>query len=156
MTISDDLTDVLEDHPAFEETGAGHRLTTLQVEGIVRVVDRTLLVEVELPTLETVVRDAVVPDVVAAEWFETVSRRLEEGYDVARSPPADPVRVERDPRRVVVRYRIDPEDAEVAVADAKALAEYAQGTYVQGAIPGYSYGSPLDELLSGAWDVGTD
>ncbi|MFW6448764.1 MAG: DUF5813 family protein [Halobacteriota archaeon] len=151
--MDDALRDALADHPALERVDGSYRVTTLAVAATITVEGETIVVEVVLPALGVSVRDAVVPEVVEEEWSETLPRRLEDGYDVARSPPAAPVDVERTPTAVTVRYAIEPTDARGGVADAKALAEFTQGTYVQGAIPGYEYDPPLAELLAGAWDA---
>ncbi|MFC7158105.1 DUF5813 family protein [Halomarina halobia] len=46
------------------------------------------------------------------------------------------------------------EDAERAPDVAKALAEYAEGTYVEGIVPGYTYRPPVSELLARAQQSG--
>ncbi|MFW6448224.1 MAG: DUF5813 family protein [Halobacteriota archaeon] len=152
--MNEALAAALDGHPALEAVDGHHRVGTLAVEATVAVEGDGLVVRVALPALGVVVRDAVVPEVVEDGWFETLRRRLEDGYDVARSPAAAPVAVDRSPTAVTVRYALDPVDPRVGVADAKALAEFAQGTYVQGAIPGYEYDPPLGELLAGAWEAG--
>lgn len=155
MTRADDLDQALDAHAAFDQSAAGYRLATLTVDAVVTPTAEAVTIRVVVPSLEVTVKNEVVPAVVVAEWFETFKRRLEAGYEVARRPAASPVEVDRGGNEVTVTYRIEPGDPAVTVADAKAIAEFVQGTYVQGAIPGYDYGPPLGDLLSGAWDAGS-
>ena len=146
----DALTDALVSHPTFEADDGAFRLTSAALESSVSVHGGTLRVRVWIPTLGEVVTDDEPSPVVEDAWFDTLERRLLEGYDVTRSTAAAGAEVERSDTEVVVTYTIESDTPSTAVDDAKALIEYAIGTYVQGAIPGYTYDTPLGDLLETA------
>lgn len=144
------MEQALIEHPAFEPGASGYILTTSPLDAVVVPGGDRLEITVRMPALRAVVRDATVPDVVEASWFETLSRRLDDGYDVARVAAGGPPVVDSTDDTVSVTYRIVGDAPEVAVEDAKAIIEFVVGTYLQGAIPGYEYDSPMRELLSNA------
>lgn len=152
--MDDDLTAALEEHPTFAVRGDTYRLTSAALESSVTVEDDTLVVTVVVPTLAAVVTDAAVAPVVEDDWFDTLERRLREGYDVTHSQAVAEADIERADDEVVVTYAIEAAHPETAAADAKALIEYVVGTFVQGAIPGYTYDAPLANLLETAFDRG--
>jgi hypothetical protein len=113
-------------------------------------------VEVRAPTLQAATADAV-GDSVAAGWFETYDRRLEDAAMAVRHD------VELTERRVfeeagdaVAVFAFEWGDADEAPGIAKALSEYVEGTYVEGIVPGYEYEPPVSELLSAARRSGGD
>lgn len=152
--VEEALVTALEDHPAFEAGDGAFHLTSATLESEVAVVRESLIVTVFIPTLSAVVTDDAVSPIVDDGWFDALERRLGEGYDVTHSQAAAAAEVARGDDEVVVTYALEADDAETAVADAKALIEYAVGTFVQGAIPGYEYGPPLADLLETAFDRG--
>jgi hypothetical protein len=109
------------------------------------------VVTVPVPTLSATVDDpADVAPVVEDGWFETFERRLEDAFDVARTSYGDPPVVDRGPETVRVELAYESWDAAEGVADAKALAEYVEGTWVQGLVPGYDYVGVAADLRSQA------
>lgn len=148
------VAEAFADHEAFVERPPGFSVETAALENRVTVGDGAVEVRVDLPSLETVVVDASVPPVVVDGWFDTLARRLRGGFDVTHAEGRGPPEVVRTAGTVTVTYRLGVERPARAAADAKALVDFAVGTYVQGAIPGYEYDSPLRELLSSAWERG--
>lgn len=134
----------------FVETDAGYTVATATLDSTVRLDPPTIEVAVHMPTLTAVVTDGPIAEIVHREWAKTLSRRLQDGGDVvAGTVLADPV-IEESLEQITVRYRLRTDSPAQAVKDAKALVEFVVGTYVQGAIPGYSYDEPLAGLLANA------
>jgi len=163
MTDFDDATvpaavaEAFECHEAFAVDGDAYRLdsTAFDVTATAVPVDSgkaaAFTVIVPLPTLSATVADPDdVAPVVEDGWFETLQRRLEDAFDVARTSYGDDPHVERDGDTVTVTLAYESWDASDGVADAKALAEYVEGTFVQGLIPGYDYVGVAAELRSQA------
>ncbi|MFC7082541.1 DUF5813 family protein [Halorussus caseinilyticus] len=75
--------------------------------------------------------------------------RLDDAHTVADADAAPP-EIEREgtgeDAEVVVTVAFDREDPERAAEDALAIAEYVEGTWVQGIIPGYDYREPAAGL----------
>jgi hypothetical protein len=105
---------------------------------------------VRVPTLDAAAEEAVA-EPVAEGWFETLTLRLEDAPDVTRTDVdvAEPT-VGRTGEEVVVGFAVEHSSPKRAAAAAKALAEYVEGTYVEGVVPGYTYGPPVAGLLSRA------
>jgi hypothetical protein len=62
----------------------------------------------------------------------------------------DDLAVDRRGLEVRVTFEFTWPDADRAVAIAKTLVEYVEGTYVEGIVPGYSYEPPVADLISQA------
>ncbi|MFC4987752.1 DUF5813 family protein [Saliphagus infecundisoli] len=150
--MTDDSADAFARHEAFErreDDREGYDLTTTVLETAVRPHEE-VEITVTVPSLDAAVAGETVADVVADGWFETLERRLADAYRVASGEGEGPT-VERGAREIRVRFAYDsPRPA----ADAKALIEYVEGTYVQGLIPGYEYRGPAGALLSAAKERG--
>jgi len=153
--MTDDVSaarDALASHGAFEDRDDGFACTTTPFDvtvtvdpagegraGTFRVVER-------LPTLDAAVEDEHVGDAVGNGWYETLALRLEDAYDVVQSSDTEPVDVVRDGDGVRVELGVTAWDADRGAADAKALVDFVEGTYVQGIVPGYDYGEPVAQL----------
>lgn len=108
-------------------------------------------VSMPVPTLSASVADpGDVAPVVEDGWFETFERRLADAFDVAKTSDGEDPVLERGDDVVAVTLRFASRDAGDGVADAKALAEYVEGTFVQGLIPGYDYVGAAAELRGAA------
>lgn len=104
---------------------------------------------VRVPMLSAVAAD--VAPVVEDGWYETFELRLEDVGGALRGDHDDAdLTVERDGDEAVVAYRFVDLNARRGVADARAVVDYVQGTYVQGIIPGYEYDEPVTSLISNA------
>ncbi|MFB1064299.1 DUF5813 family protein [Natrinema sp. H-ect4] len=150
----------LESHDAFARTDDGYDLTTTVFETTVAADDAEgkrdgrFLVTVVLPTLDAAVADEVVAAPVENGWFETLERRLEDVFTVARTSTHDDPIIERDADEVRVRLEYTAWDAGEGADDAKALIEYVEGTFAQGIIPGYDYRGEAATLLENAQSRG--
>lgn len=146
----------LTNHDAFDHSGDGYELTTtvfdvaIDADDAPGERDSTFTVTVFLPTLDAAVADESVPAVVEDGWIETLERRLDDTFSVAKTSTHEPVDLERDTDEVRVTLEYVAWDASEGVEDAKTLIEYVEGTYAQGMIPGYEYQGPAGKLLERA------
>jgi hypothetical protein len=150
------------DHPDFEQTAEFEFETTAKpfenavfvTEGDAESDDSATeyRVVVRTPMLDAVVAGETVAEVVESGWFETLERRLEDTYTVTATDSANPPSIEREvgngehDEEVVVTVEFESADPEQAAEDALAVAEYVEGTWVQGIIPGYDYREPAASL----------
>jgi len=172
--LSDSVTDkrverAFRDHPSFERTEGDEssdetettdrtefEITFTPFEGAVGVANgpsrnddadrREYRVVVRVPTLDAVVEGETVAPVVQDGWFDTLDRRLADAHAVADTEAATAPTVEREGETVVVTATFERDDPERAAEDAKAIAEYVEGTWVQGLIPGYDYREPASSF----------
>jgi hypothetical protein len=149
--------EALDDHEAFERTGAGHEMTTTPLEGVVRTegddadgTGVTYRVTVTAPTLDAAVEGETVADVVEEGWFETLELRLEDPHQVGRGLESIDPDVEHEGESVRVEMTFTSDRPGRAAENAKALIEYVEGTWLQGLIPGYDYREPARSLLDRA------
>ncbi|MFD1647253.1 DUF5813 family protein [Haloarchaeobius litoreus] len=156
---SESAEHAFERHDAFTREDDGYDLTTTPFD--VRATasstddDRTAFeVTVRLPTLDAVVADETVPPVVEDGWYETLALRLEDSFDPTKTVDHDEPTVERRGETVVATFSYRSGRVKTCVEDAKVLAEFAEGTYVQGLIPGYDYEEPAGDLLTTATNGG--
>jgi len=136
-------------HDGFESDGAEYVVTTTPFEGRVAVDDtQRVEVTVQMPTLSAVVTGESVADVVESGWFETLELRLEDAHTVVSTDDATPPSVERDGDGVTLSVGFAGTDK--AADDAKAIVDFAEGTWMQGIVPGYEYGEPAAGMLNRA------
>jgi hypothetical protein len=109
-------------------------------------------VTVQVPMLDAVTVDDVAP-VVEDGWYETFELRVVDVDGVTRGAHEEPV-VSREAATVTVEATVTDVDAGRAADDAVAIAEFVEGTYVQGIIPGYDYTDPVESLLDQARQTG--
>ena len=112
--------------------------------------------EIRVPTLDAATEGAVGP-AVQQGWFDTLALRVEDApgavlHDVELSG----LEVERSGETVLVEFRFRWGNAEQVPAIAKAMAEFVEGTFVEGIVPGYDYGPEVSGLLSAARSSGGD
>jgi hypothetical protein len=155
--VPDRFVRAFEAHEAFDAVdGQAFDLTTTRFD--VRVTanetdDWALRysVTVRAPMLSTAVVGGTVGSAVEEGWFDTYELRLEDAAGAVRHGVdlADYEVLELD-GDAVATFEFEWGNADQAPAIAKAIAEYAEGTYVEGIVPGYEYGPPVSELLSSA------
>lgn len=105
---------------------------------------------VHAPTLDGAVEEDVGSSLLDG-WFETFERRLEDAPMAVRDDidlDAYSVRLEDD--EAVVTLSFPFENTSRAPDVTKAMAEYVEGTYVEGVVPGFTYRPPVSELLDHA------
>lgn len=144
-----------ETHADYEQTDAGFALTTTPFDATVTIHDHpapvTYHLTVHTPTLNAVVADEDVPALIREGWFETFERRLEDLHGVTYVDPQPPaVSLDESGETVTVTTSFQTDDPIRAVKDAKALAHYVEGTYLEGVIPGYEYREPVAGLIAKA------
>ena len=136
------------------EDGA-YTVTTTAFEGSVEIgADGgtvVFTVTVAVPMLDVVTEDAVAP-VVEDGWFETFELRIGDVDGAIRGDDAS-ASVRQDGDEAVVTVELRDLDATRAAADAVAVVEYVEGTYVEGIIPGYEYTEPVTLLVQQAADA---
>ncbi|MFC7019356.1 MULTISPECIES: DUF5813 family protein [Haloarcula] len=156
-----DVGAAFDRHEAFVPAGTGYAVETTSFTGHVTASEgeqwRTdIEVTVRAPSLQAATSDEV-GEAVREGWFETFERRLEDAPKATRaSVDVDEYVVERDGDEVVVTYRFSLGNANQAADVAKAFAEYVQGTYVEGIIPGYDYVGTVADLMDTASTGGSE
>lgn len=150
-----------EAHDAYERDAGWFTLTSTRFDAKVTAAETDewalrYTLEVRAPTLDAATADDVGP-AVEQGWFETYERRL------ADAPMAVRHDVDLATRRVfeeagdaVCVFEFEWGNADRAPDIAKALAEYVEGTYMEGIVPGYEYVPPVSGLLSEARRSGGD
>jgi uncharacterized protein with FMN-binding domain len=133
----------------------GYTVTTTAFDGDVEVdADGgtiVLTVTATVPMLDAATEESVAA-VVEEGWFETFELRMEDVDGAIRGDDAG-VSVSQVGDEVVIEAELRDLDATRAVADAVAVVEYAEGTYVEGIIPGYEYTAPVSQLIQRAADA---
>lgn len=144
-----------ERHEAFERADGGYEVTTTRFDGWVTAAEtdgweHEYTIEVRAPMLSSVVDEYVGP-AVEDGWFETYELRLEDApMAVRENVELEACRVFEEDGEAVAVFVFRWGNADRAAAIAKAIAEFVEGTYMEGVIPGYRYGPPVSELLSRA------
>jgi hypothetical protein len=149
----DVAVDQFSDHGAFERrddrtfaqvtTPFEATASVLGGDGGVRI---RLVVEFE--SLSGAVAEAV-PEVVEAGWFETFERRVSDATTVTAADDDPTPQVTRGAETVTVDVSFDAA-SDRAAADAKAVVDFLEATWVQGLVPGYEYDEPAASLLTRA------
>ena len=144
-----------EAHDAFERDGEWFAVTTTKFDGRVtaEATDEWALrytLEVRAPTLDSATADEVGPTV-RAGWLDTYERRLEDAPMAVRfDVDLEALGVTEDADEVVAVFEFRWRNADQAPDIARAMAEYVEGTYMEGIVPGYEYRPPVSEMLSRA------
>ncbi len=135
-------------HDGFERDDDTFVVTTTPFDGRVSLSD-PVEVTVRMPTLSAVVSDDSVADVVETGWFETLELRLEDAHTVVSADEVTPPTIERSDDVVVLEVAFSGYP-DKAAEDAKAIVDFAEGTWMQGLIPGYDYDEPAAGMLDRA------
>ena len=137
--VPDRFVRAFEAHDAFERAGSeAFGLTTTRLDARVTAAETDdwelrYTLTVRAPMLSTAVVGEAVGPAVEDGWFDTYELRLEDATGAVRHG-----------------FEFEWGNADRAPDIAKAIAEYAEGTYVEGVVPGYEYGPPVSDLLSSA------
>ena len=111
----------------------------------------TYLITVTAPSLDAVVTDQSVSEVILAGWAETYERRIEGADGVTPEIATVDSDVEWDQHTLTVQMTVRrPATAPAPTDGIAALMQFIEGTYLQGVIPGYEYGPPVDKMLERA------
>ena len=153
--VPERATRAFERHEAFVRDGDGYAVTTTRFDGVVRIAETDewalrYTLTVRVPMLSTAV-EGPVGDAVEAGWFETLERRLEDATMATRADvELGTYAVEEDDGDAVVEFGFAYGNADRAPEVVKSMAEFVEGTYVEGVVPGYDYRGPVAALLSQA------
>lgn len=145
----------LEANEAFEPAGEGYAVSTARFESLVTAEmaeDRSLrfTVTVLMPMLSSAVAGDVGPTVEAG-WFETLERRLADATLSTRADvELDAFGLETTDGDAVATFAFTVESADLGASVAQTIVEYAEGTYVEGIVPGYEYREPVAGLIDRA------
>ncbi|WP_254862314.1 DUF5813 family protein [Halovivax gelatinilyticus] len=159
--MADAVERALDTHDAFEPGADGYVLETTVFDVSVTATaaegerDGAFEVTVVVPTLSAAAVDHVA-EIVETDWAETFERHVQDAFTVARTSTHDEPVVERTDDSLRVKLAFTAWDATEGVSDAKALAEYVEGTYAQGLIPGYEYRGPARSLQTNAQQRGQE
>ncbi|MFB6169968.1 MAG: DUF5813 family protein [Haloarculaceae archaeon] len=163
--MTDELPDsarrAFEAHDAYAPRDGAFELTTTRFEGIVTAEETDdwalrYTVEVRAPTLSAAVVGDVGP-AVEEGWFETYERRLEDAPKATReSVELDAFDVAETDEEAVATFVFEFGNAERAADVAKAFVEYAEGTYMEGVVPGYEYRGVVADMLEQASQSGAE
>ncbi|MFC6903769.1 DUF5813 family protein [Halalkalicoccus tibetensis] len=152
--MTNDPEAALSEHAAYERDESGYELTTTVFDTVVGTKEddgeTRYRVVVRLPTLDAVVEGETVAEVVEDGWFETLELRLDDPTQVTAGRPSVETDVSRAGSEVRVEMTFTSARPERAAENAKSLAEFVEGTWVQGIVPGYDYGEPAASLLERA------
>jgi len=145
-----------EHHDAFDPCDdGGYETTTTRFDAAVTATETgewalRYEVTVWLPLLSAVVEGEVGP-AVREGWFDTLERRLADATTATRRDvdleSSDLVERGED---AVATFVFEEGDTDRAPAVVKAIVEYAEGTYMEGIVPGYEYRDPVAEMLASA------
>jgi hypothetical protein len=150
----DVAVDRFDDHDAFERRGdRTFAQVTTPFEATASVVGHDggvqVHVSVTLQSLDAAVASETVPEVVESGWFETLERRLADATTVTRDGEEPAPDVIRGEETVRVEVSFDS-TTDRAVADAKAVVDFVEATWVQGLVPGYEYEGAAASLVDRA------
>jgi hypothetical protein len=154
-TLPDRAVRAFEGHDAFERDGRWFEVTTTRFDGRVTAAETdewalSYTLEVRAPMLSAATEGGVGP-AVEDGWFDTYELRLEDAdMAVRQDVEFDDYRLVEEADDAVAVFEFEWENADHVPGMAKAMAEYVEGTYMEGIVPGYEYRPPVSELLSRA------
>ena len=159
-TLPDRAVRAFEAHEAFERDGDGFAVTTTTFDGRVTAepTDEApyYTLTVRAPTLQAATADEV-GEALVEGWFDTYELRLEDAPTAVRGDlKLDEQRVVAEGDEAVAVFGFEQESADRAPDVVKAVAEYVEGTYMEGIVPGYDYVPPVSKMLSQARQSGGD
>jgi hypothetical protein len=152
--MSDQPETAFINHDSFESSTDGFQITTTAFETTVSVSEEDDTPQYEVVTTVPTLQSATANNVgstVETDWLETFERRLEEAPKATRATvELEDFDVSTDGETVTVTYGYRWETPRTALDIAKTFAEYVEGTYVEGVIPGYEYTGQVAQLLGEA------
>lgn len=150
-----DFTREFERHDRFEADDDTFVPTTTDFDATVRVEDETVRVTAEVPTLDSVVEGETVAEVVEDGWYETFELRVVDVSGVTYADPVEEPTVEREGSTITVEAAIEARP-DNAADDALAVANFVEGTWFEGIIPGYDYVPKVQEMRERAAHEGQE
>lgn len=168
LFIHDDLYDMsdirdrtnraiaLHDSIESDEDNDVYPVTTTVFDGHVNIeiTDGTTVfsVRITVPMIDAVV-DGHVAEPVQKGWLDTFGRRMADAASATRGHDTLDIKTTREDDTAVVETTFTDIDPSRGIDDAVSLVEFAEGTYVEGVIPGYDYTDPVTQLIQRASDA---
>jgi hypothetical protein len=154
-TVPEKAREAFERHDAYSGGDGEYVLETTAFDSQVTATETDswalrYTLTVRAPSLDSAVEEDVGSSLLDG-WFETFERRLEDAPMAVRDDielGEHSVQSEND--RAIVTLSFPFGNADRAPDVAKAMAEYVEGTYVEGVVPGFTYRPPVSELLDHA------
>ncbi len=147
-----DPTDTLRGAAGFHEQADGaFVIEGLDFEGAVTVEDDRVRLEQTLPMLDAVVIGETVAPVVEEGWAETFERRARDVTNLESVPRTD-LSIELGEEAITVRMSFDAET--VDPEGVSHAANFVEGVWVEGIIPGYPYDEQVQGIRDRAADTG--
>ena len=154
--IPERVTAAFGSHDAFDREGGAFVVTTTRFDGRVTASDTDdwafeYTLTVRAPMLSTAVAGEAVGPAVEDGWFDTFERRLEDAPKSTRADvELDEFVLEEDAGHAVATFTFEFGNSDRAPEVVKAFAEYVEGTYAEGIVPGYDYRGVVAEMLDEA------
>jgi hypothetical protein len=164
MTETDELPEraarAFAGQDAFERADGAFEVTTTKFGGRVTAAETDdwaleYTLTVRAPMLSTAVAGEAVGDAVEDGWFETYERRLEDAPQATRiDVELDDLTVREEDGEAVAAFTFTHGNADQVPLVAKTFAEYLEGTYAEGIVPGYDYEGVVEDLIGDARSQG--
>lgn len=164
--LPDAAAQAFDAHDAYEPAPDGYRIETTRFDATLTASDDAepgWALRYELTVRAPMLSEAVAEDAeeqvgpaVEAGWLDTLERRVADAPGAVRDSVDPEVEVRERAGEAVVTYTFEWGDASRAADIAKAFAEFVEGTYMEGIVPGYDYGPPVSEMLASARSAGGD
>ena len=149
--MSESVADRFRRRPDSHETVSGTFELQVDFAAEVTVGEETVVLEQELPTLDSAVVGEAVAPVVEEGWEETFERRVADVTGVV-DPVAGPT-VTVDGETVRIRMELRAEDRDVT-EQVRHAADFVETTWVEGIIPGYDYDEQVQQIRNRAMETG--
>lgn len=143
-------------HDDFEPENDGYRVTSTPFDVEVcfsRMDEQTIRYRCTctVPSLEAVIENETISPVLLEGWADPMERRLQDVDHATSAIETAAVTCSWDREQFDIEIRFTrPADAPVPTDAIVAIVGYIEGTYLEGVIPGYQYGPPVDAMLASA------
>ncbi|MFB6253695.1 MAG: DUF5813 family protein [Halobacteriaceae archaeon] len=150
--MSQSLREDLQQSNEFSQVNNHFQVESAEFEATVDITEGKILLTVTLPTLNAVVVEEDVAEVIHEGWFDTLSRRLRDMTDITSADITDPQIVLQDDT-VLIKTEITPRQDEF-IDDIISLINFVEGTWIGGIIPGYTYSEKVQSIRQQAAQQG--
>ncbi|MBS3760112.1 DUF5813 family protein [Halodesulfurarchaeum sp.] len=136
--MTDEIADAFRAAPGYHEQEAGvFEVGRLNFDGQLTVSKGPVTLALTVPTLDATVENETVAPVVEQGWEETFERRVEDVTNLVSTLTEEPeVTNVSGSLRVSMSFR---RDSSTLTEEVRNAANYVEGTWVEGIIPGYEY-----------------
>jgi hypothetical protein len=136
--MTDEIADAFRAAPGYHEQEAGvFDVGRLNFDGQLTVSKGKVVLTLTVPTLDAAVENETVAPVVEEGWEETFERRLKDVTNLVSTLTEEPkVTNVKESLRVTMSFQRESSTLTESVRNA---ANYVEGTWIEGIIPGYEY-----------------